>query len=329
MTAAAQAQPGEPVAVVIDGVRLTMAEVEAKKPAGLFQARNTFFDVQKKAIDEFVTDYLVEQQAKKENLTVEQLLEKHVNSAAGTTPSDDALRVYYDGLDVQESFDQIKTKIVEVIKQRRIAKAKTAYLAQLKAAATVEVKMAAPRAQISLKGTPIKGNPNAPVMVVEYADYECPYCQQAEPIVGKLASDYAGKIAFAYKELPLPMHANAQKASEAALCAGAQGKYWEYHDVLYSSKQLAMPALKETARTMKLDMAAFDKCLDSGANADFVKSSLNEAQGLGLPGTPGFFVNGRFISGQVSYDVLKQLVDEELHVAPAMTPIQRAAGGNQ
>src|SRR5262249_47989501 len=148
-------------------------------------------------------------------------------------PSDEALRAYYDGLDVQETFEQLKPKIIDVIKQRRIAKAKTAYMAQLKAASTVEIKMAQPRAQISLKNTPIKGNSGSQVVVVEYADYECPYCQQIEPALDKLAKDYAGKIAFAYKDVPLPMHANAQKAAEAAHCAGAQGKYWEYHDLLY------------------------------------------------------------------------------------------------
>ena len=310
-----------PVAVVINGTRLTMAEIEAKSPAGLFQARNTFFDVQKKAIEEYVTDYIVEQQAKKEGLTVDQLLEKHVNSAAGTTPSDEALRAYYDGLDVQETFEAIKPKIIDTIKQRRIAKAKAAYLAQLKAASTVEIKMAQPRAQISLKDTPIKGNPNAPVMVVEFADYECPYCQQIEPALDKLAAGLSRQIAVAYKDIPLPMHANAQKASEAAHCAGnCRGSIGSITMSCIPASSWRCRNLKEAARALKLDGAAFDKCLDGNANAELVKTSLNEAQGLGIPGTPGFFVNGRFISGAASYDILKQLVEEELHSQPQVSP---------
>jgi len=157
---------------------------------------------------------------------VAELLDKHVNSAAGKDPSDESLRVYYEGIDVNEPFEAVRGRIVDAIKQRRIAKAKTAYMQSLREQASVAIKMTPPRAQISLKNTPIRGGADAPVMLVEYADYECPYCQQIQPALDKLAKDYAGKVAVAFKDVPLPMHANAQKASEASHCAGAQGKYW-------------------------------------------------------------------------------------------------------
>jgi protein-disulfide isomerase len=154
-------------------------------------------------------------------------------------------------------------------------------------------------------------------MFVEYADYECPYCQQIQPALDRLRSEYLGKVAFAYKDVPLPIHKNAQKASEATHCAGVQGKYWEYHDVLVSTKQLEIPKLKEMARTLKLDIDAFDKCLDTGEQAAIVKSHMEEAQSLGLQGTPSFFINGRFFSGLLSYEMLRGIVEEELAAASA------------
>jgi protein-disulfide isomerase len=149
-------------------------------------------------------------------------------------------------------------------------------------------------------------------MLVEYADYECPYCQQVQPTLDRLESEFKGKIAFAYKDLPLPMHPHAQKAAEATQCAGMQGKYWEYHDLLLKTKGLDLPQLKSAASQLGLESARFDKCLDSGERAEAVKGTLDEAQKLGLQGTPSFFLNGRYFSGIMTYDQMRQMMEEEL-----------------
>jgi len=154
---------------------------------------------------------------------------------------------------------------------------------------------------VSLDRTPVRGPQNAALTIVEYADFECPYCQQMQPALDKLEAEYKGKIAFAYKDVPLPMHPHAQKASEAAHCAGVQDKFWEYHDLLLQTKALELPQLKAGARTLGLDGAAFDKCLDSGEQVEVVKKSLDEAQRLGLQGTPSFFSQRTFC--QRHYDV--------------------------
>src|SRR5581483_11598591 len=147
-----------------------------------------------------------------------------------------------------------------------------------------------PRAEIGLKDTPVRGATQPRVTIVEYADYECPYCQQAQPVLQQLETEFQGKVVFAFKDFPLPMHPDAQKAAEATHCAAAEGRYWEYHDLLFAKRQLDVPALKMFARDLKLDGAAFDKCLDSGATSDAVKAQSAEAQSLGLQGTPTIFI---------------------------------------
>jgi len=314
-------KPGEPqadggaVVAEIDGVKVTRAEFERSNAARLFQPRNTYYEAERKALDEYATEVLLEKQARKENLTVAQLLDKHVNSKVGKDPSDEALRVYYEGVDTTEPFEAVREKIIDSLRQRRIAKIKSGYMESLRADAKVAIRLTPPRAEVSLKDTPVRGAKDPRVLIVEYADYECPYCQQIQPALDKIETEYKGKLAFAYKDVPLPMHAHAAKAAEAAHCAGVQGKYWEYHDVLSSSKQLDLPQLKEHARGLHLDAAAFDKCLDSGAQAQLVKDQLTEASGLGLQGTPSFFINGRFISGIQTYEKLKEIVEEELGVS--------------
>jgi protein-disulfide isomerase len=303
--------------VEIDGIKLTLGDFEEKRPGGLFQARNNFYDAERKAVDEFVNDYLLQREAQKENITVAQLLERHVNSAGFKAPSEETLRVYYEGVDTTEPFENVRDKIIEAIRTRRLARAKSAYLQSLRGSAKVVFKLDPPRAPISLKDTPVRGKPDAPVMLVEFADYECPYCQQIQPVVEKLIADYSGRVAFAFKDFPLPMHTHAQQAAEAARCAGTQGKYWEFHDQLFANHQYDTVKLKEIAKGLRLDDKTFNNCLDSGQQAEAVKEHFAESQVLGLPGTPAFFVNGRLINpnGNVSYDTLRQLVDEELAVS--------------
>jgi protein-disulfide isomerase len=310
---------GTAVIAEIDGVKLTRAEFEGKRYESLFQARNAFFEAERKAVDEFINDYLLERQAQKEKLTVTELLERHVNGAIEKDPAEDVLRVYYEGIDTTEPYEAMRGKIIEAIRQRRLAKAKASYMQSLRSAANISLHLAPPRAGVSLKDVAMRGPQDAPVVLVEYADYECPYCQQIQPVLQKLETEYKGRLAFVYKDVPLPMHTHAEKAAEASQCAASQGKYWEYHDLLFETKQFEISQLKANARTLKLDGAAFDKCLDGGEKAEVVQRQLTEAQGLGIPGTPGFFVNGRFINpnGSIGYDTLRQVVEEELRAASA------------
>jgi len=314
---ATRAPSGDAVLVEVDGVKITLTDFETKRPAALFQARNNFYEAERKALDEFVSDYLLIRQAQKEGITVPELLERHTNGTKFTPPSEETLRVYYEGVDTTEPYEAVRDKIIEAIRTRRLAKARSAYLQSLRSEAKISFLLSPPRAPLTLKDTPVRGTANAPVTIVEFADYECPYCQQIQPVVDKLLADYSGKVAFAFKDFPLPNHAHAQKAAEAAHCAEAQGKYWELHDVMFSTHQLETSQIKEAAKGLRLDSDAFGKCLESGAKSEVVKSHFEESQALGLPGTPAFFVNGRLINpnGTVSYDTLKNLVEEELAAA--------------
>jgi protein-disulfide isomerase len=297
----------------INGAKVSLADFEAKHPTALFQARNAFYQAERKALDDFIDEYLLERQAQREHLTVAQLLDQHVQRMVGKDPSEESLHVYYEGLDTTQPYEALRGQILEKIHVTRLAKARAAYLKTLRDESTVKIRFDAPRARISLKDTPVRGLPNAPVMIVEYADYECPYCQKIEPTLVKLRTEYGAKLAIAYKDLPLPMHHDAPKAAEAAHCAGAQGKYWEYHDLLFSSKQLEPADLKEHAHALHLDTARFDKCLDAGEQAKLVEAQFNEGrQDLQLEGTPSYFINGRYFTGALTYEQLHTVIDEEL-----------------
>lgn len=314
---------GSTLVADVNGTKVTLADVERTNPNALFQAQNTYYEAERKAVNDYIDQVLLENQAKQENVSVDELLKRHVNDAVGPDPSDEALRVYYEGLSISEPYDKVRDKIIDVIRQRRIAKLKKAYMDSLRKAANIDFLLGPPRTKISLKDTPVRGPADAPVVLVEYADFECPYCQQTQPTLDKIEAAFKGKIAFAYKDTPLPMHPHAEKAAEAAHCAGQQGKFWEYHDLLFASKQLEVAQLKEQARKLGLDGEVFDKCLDSGAQTARVQEQLHEAESLGIQGTPSFFINGHFMSGMLDYDALRVMVEDELKVSASRQTASR------
>jgi protein-disulfide isomerase len=312
------------VIAVVDNTKVTLAEFERKHPTALFQARNAFYEAEKKALDEYIEELLLERQAKKENISVDELINRHVLATIAKDPDDAALKVYFEGLDTAEPFETVRPKIAEHLRERRIARARAAYMQTLRGQIPVVLRIDAPRAVISLENTPVRGDLKAPVKLVEYADYECPYCQQIQPELQKLEAEYKGRLAFAFKDVPLPNHPHAQKAAEAAHCAGVQNKYWEFHDLLLQTKEVDLPQLRDGARKLGLNADAFNSCLDSGQQAALVKTQLDEATKLGLQGTPSFFLNGRFFSGSMSYEQLRDLVEAEIKVGSA--PLSERGG---
>ena len=214
---------------------------------------------------------------------------------------------------------------MDALRQRRIAKAKLAYVQSLRSQGPITLMLEPPRAPISMKDVPVRGAAGARVTVLEFADYECPYCQQIQPVIEKIETEFKGKINVAFKDFPLPMHPTAPKAAEAAHTAQGEPscKYWEYHDVLYAKKQLDLASLKTYAGDLKLDTAAFSTCLDKGQSAGLVNEQAAEAQSLALQGTPTFLVNGRMVNGTLSYEKLRAVIAEELSAFGNQSPTAR------
>ncbi|MEK6909387.1 MAG: thioredoxin domain-containing protein [Nanoarchaeota archaeon] len=172
--------------------------------------------------------------------------------------------------------------------------------------------------EVEIDGAPVKGEGNAPVTFVEFTDYECPFCQRHFMQTGSAidARIQAGEVKLVTMDYPLPFHTQAQKASEAAHCARDQGgdsAYYEMHDLLFESGVAGgETAFKEYANQMNLDSADFASCLSSGKFADEVQSNMNYGAQIGIQGTPGFFINGRIISGACPVQTFESAIDAEL-----------------
>jgi len=310
VTIAAAQSPSE-VLSEVNGEKITRGELEQKFQNQLHQARYQVYQAEQKALDQLINEHLLTDEANRRHMTVDQLLKAEVDSKV-KDPTEDQLQVYYEGLNSTDPYASVRDKILEHIRNLRLDKARAAYLEKLRESANVLTTLAPPKAEIELANNYRLGPKDAPVQLIEFADYQCPYCEKAFPAIKKLHDEFGDKISMVFKDLPLPMHEHAEKAAEAARCAGTQGKYWEYHDLLFSSGELSVSDLKEHARKLNLDGARFDKCLDSGEQEVAVKRDFSEAQQLGLTGTPSFFLNGEFFTGALDYPTLRSMVEKQL-----------------
>ncbi|MGC1375724.1 MAG: thioredoxin domain-containing protein [Anaerolineales bacterium] len=174
------------------------------------------------------------------------------------------------------------------------------------------------RYDVSEAGNPAIGPVGAPVTMIEFGDYQCTYCKHwYDTVHTRLMADYAGKIRFVYRDLPLStIHPEAQSAAEAADCAGEQGDYWKYHDALFGAKYgLGTQAYTQYATDLGLDVSAFNTCVAERRYQSEVEDDTNFGLSLGLTGTPSFFINGLKVIGSQPYEVFKQVIDKELAAA--------------
>lgn len=295
----------------INGEKITRAQLHEQESGLLLQARYDFYKAEQKALDELIAKRLLDAEAARQHLSVDELLKREVDSKVKDL-TEEQLRTVYDVVAPKEPFEAMRGKIQESVRTQRVQKARVAYIDSLREKASVVVLLAPPRTDFAVGEAARLGPASAPVQLVEFADFECPFCIKVHPELQKLKAEFGDRISFVFKDYPLPMHAHAQKAAEAARCAGAQDKFWPYHDRLFSSRQIDVPQLKQVASDLGLDIAKFNTCLDSGQQAAAVQRDAAEAQKIGLSATPSFFLNGHFFTGAMQYEDLRRMVLQEL-----------------
>jgi protein-disulfide isomerase len=308
--------PGSQVVAVVGNRKITLRQLSQQAGPALLDARYHYYQAQRSALDQVIDHTLLQEEAKREGISVDQLLKLNVTDKV-KDPSPEALELLYENLSPSVgSYDSIRGKLLEHVRQQRQQRLYKAYLKTLSDKAHIQITLQPPVEQVALDNAPVRGPQDAPVTIIEFGDFQCPYCRQEEPALKKLQSNFHGKIKLAFKDFPLPMHQYAEKAAEAGRCAAVQGKFWQFHDAAYAtSDDLTVSRLKQIAKSLDLDTASFDKCLDSGEEAATIQKEIAQGRALGLSGTPSFFINDHFISGALPYNELSSVVEQELSLS--------------
>jgi protein-disulfide isomerase len=315
-----RANDGEKIAEV-DGTVVTRAEFDRSAGKTLHNARQQLYQVERQKLDDYIGATLLTREAKDRNVSVSTLLDQEVNAKTPAV-SEEEIRDFYEtnkgriGVELNKVHDQIG----DYLKNQKFEARKNEYLKSLRSKAKVTTYLKPPsiqRADVSTNGAPFRGAERAAVTIVKFEDFQCPYCKTVQPTFQELLKRYDGKVRLVHKDLPLEaIHPQARQAAEAARCAGEQGKFWNFHDVLYAnSTKLSLEDLKGYAGQTGLNVESFRTCYNSGKYRAAVQKDLNDGAQLGLTGTPTFFINGREMSGAQPVEAFAAIIDEELERA--------------
>jgi protein-disulfide isomerase len=317
-THSAWADDPNAVVATVGGHKISEKDLDAKVKPQLDQMRATLekrvdqliadktFDLRRQTLESMTDDYLVEQAAQRDKLSVADYLKKESSGKSAVTEAD--AKKFYDQNKQANSapFDKIKSNLIQVLSRQALVE-------RLRKDTPVKILLEPKRLAVNSSDHPALGAKDAPVTIVEFADFQCPYCKKTEDTLRQLRAKYGDKIRLVHMDYPLPFHSHALGAANGARCAGEQGKFWQFRDAMFADQsKLAPTDLKATAKKLGLNTAQFDACSDKGKFDSQIKGDQAAGEKLGVDGTPAFFIDGRPLTGAQPIASFEQIIDDEL-----------------
>lgn len=309
------------VVAMVGTTPVTLEEVDARalqEPVSSFGGAKlvqALYMARRATIEEIVANRLMDGEAKARGIDRATLVEREI-AAKAPTPTEADIVAWYQANPSRvngAALDQVRAPIKSLLIEQRMDVARATLVESLKTKTPVTITLEPPRVDVADGGRPVLGSRTAPIELIEFSDFQCPFCQRANPTVEQVLKTYGDKIKFVYRHYPLPNHPNARPAAEAAACAESQGKFWEYHDRLFANgAKLTDADLKAHASAIGLDTAKFNTCVDNHQQKPGVDKDVADGEKVGVTGTPAFFVNGRSIEGAQPFEAFKRVIDEEL-----------------
>jgi protein-disulfide isomerase len=309
------------VVATVGAMSITLAQVDDKaleQPVSSFGAMKlsqALYEARRAAVEELIATALMDQEAKTRGVDRAALIEQEITSKVPQV-ADAEVAAWYQANQSRvqgATLDQVRQPIRAYLLQERMQAARRQFVESLRSKTPVRVTLEPPRQQVAAANGATKGPAAAPVQIIEFSDFQCPYCQRAQSTVQQVLNTYGDRIQFVYRHFPLPSHPNARPAAEASQCAAEQDKFWPYHDKLFASPtQLSEADLKKHAAELGLDASKFDACVDSHKYKAQVDADAQAGEQAGVNGTPAFFINGRLLSGAQPFEAFKRIIDDEL-----------------
>jgi protein-disulfide isomerase len=307
-------------AAEINGKSVTLAELDAHIKEELFdqatkgQDPMQLYELRSKSLEEMINQRLLEAEAAPRGLTTEELLREETKEQSVVAEED--LLAFFEQNKARlgdATFEDMKPRILAHLQQQRGSTAAKEYIEGLRAKAAIEIHIDAPRAEVRAIG-PSLGPEDAPVTIVEFSDYQCPFCSRAEPVIKQILERYPSEVRLVFRHFPLDrIHPQARGAAEAAACANEQDRFWDYHRRLFIPGTKFDPeSLQQYASDLELDVEAFRTCVEERRYQAAVETDVREGREAGITGTPGFFVNGILLKGAKPLDDFVALIDKEL-----------------
>jgi protein-disulfide isomerase len=316
--AGTQAQPpapGSQPAAQVGGTRITVEELDKRAAGTLARLDYERYEARRQALDEMVNEKLLEEAAKARGVTPEALLKSEVNDKV-TPPTDAQIRATYEQHRERLGgvpFEELKERIRSSLHEQALADRAATFQLALKKESRVQILLEAPRAEVTVPaGAPTQGPADAKVTIVEFLDYQCPFCHRAQQTVDEVLKRYEGRVRFVHRDYMLGKP-RSLPAARAARCAGEQGRFWEYHrGLLVEAGDLSDADLLRRAGALGLDGKSFTACAATDRYDADIRAATSAGGELGVSGTPTFFINGRRLVGARSVEDFQAIIDAEL-----------------
>ncbi len=315
--------PDPTPAANLNGETITLGELDVWLKEQLFDKAtksgdpSKLYELRSNGLDDLINERLVASEAEPLGITPEELADQEASKRSAVS-DEEVLAFFEDNKERmgEASFEDVAARIRQHLELQRRKAAAQEYIDELRANASIEIFIDAPRVDVAAKG-PSTGPDDAPVTIIEFSDYQCPYCTRAESVVRKILERYPNEVRFVYRHFPLDrIHPLARGASEAAACANEQGKFWEFHRRLFTPGAEYDPeSLKQYASDLGLDMEAFQICVDERRYQADVDADVADGRAAGVAGTPAFFVNGIVLKGARPLEDFVSVIDKELERA--------------
>jgi len=304
------------VAAKLDGETITIEELDDRAKERLYVREtrggdaSAVFELREEALHAWIEERVLAREAEKRGVDVDALIAEEV--AARGPVTDEEVSAFYEQNKARvqgRTLEQLAPDIRRHLDGLSEQEIRTALIEK----AEVEILLEPPRVEVSSTG-PAVGPADAPVTLIEFSDFQCPFCSRALPVIKALRDRYPTQLRVVYKHLPLEsIHPRARAAAEAAVCAEEQGRFWEFHDQVFANASaLSDDDLRGHASKVGLDLAAFETCRASTKGAERVEADMAEAKAAGVTGTPAFVLNGVLLRGLQPPDVLIARIDGEL-----------------
>lgn len=317
-TEARKPEAASDVVAEVNGARITRDELDRRAEERLAELRQQQYEIRRSALDEMIEEKLLDKEAAARSIDRKQLLEKEVDAKV-TAPTAAQVQEIYDHSRARaagQSLADVRPQIEKMLQERGREQRRQDFSKELRQRARVAVRLEVPRTTVEIPAdAPVQGPKNAPVTVVEFADYQCGYCRRAQPAVEELMKQYRGRVRLVHMDFPLDsIHPRAFSVSRATRCAAEQGKFWELHNDIFGGPpgDLSEADLKRRAEALGLKLSDFSSCAASDRHDAAIRAAVELGTRVGVRGTPTFFVNGRMLVGARSLQQFQDVIEEEL-----------------
>ena len=307
-------------AATFDGGTISLEETESAAALQLYELQKNQYQVQYQSLLNILKDKLIAKEAKSLGKSENEVMDAYLNEKY-KEPTDEMLQYYYQNSRIRKSFNEVKDDLKNELRERIMESLKYDYTQELMKKYNAKILLKEPKApsmKVDTEGQKYWGNKDAKVVIIEFSDFECPYCKQMQPEVLKIKAKYEDKIKWVFMDFPLSFHRQAKHAHLAAICSGEQVDYFKVQQKLFSSSpDLSPQTVSKIVKASGVNMEKYNKCMSNpsgkpGEQLRKLESIIKYVVNLGIRSTPSILVNGQYYTGVRSFDSMQKIIEENL-----------------